>query len=168
MMYNCHHLSTLKEKDEYIKEFEIIDVNSDGFVTKDELMNALVRFGVNPAEAKEQTDRLFETIDLNCNGVIDYSEYVMATLLSDRRVSDIDLDAMFRLINTNNKAALDLNDVFKVLDKRQTERFMKELGKLDETHELKVVNLEQFKTIMRAMLKSKGRLMNVDDSTMCE
>jgi|JI6StandDraft_1071083.scaffolds.fasta_scaffold02211_22 hypothetical protein len=37
---------------------------------------------------------------------------------------------MFRLINTNNKVALDIKDITKVLDKKQTERFMKELSKM--------------------------------------
>jgi Ca2+-binding EF-hand superfamily protein len=91
MMYNCHHLATLKQKDSYQPEFEIIDANSDGFVTKDELLNALIRFGVDRASAEQQTNHLFETIDRNFNGVIDYSEYVMATLLSDRRVNESDL-----------------------------------------------------------------------------
>lgn len=99
---------------------------------------------------------------MNCNGVIDYSEYVMATLLSDRRVSEADLESMFRLINTNNAAVLPLEDIAKALDKRQNDRFVKELGRMSQQPLPKAVDLDQFKTIMMALLKSKGRLTMVD------
>lgn len=152
LMYTYHNLATIQEKEEYLTEFKKIDLNSDGFVTHEELTKALVSLGIGQQEAEEESTKIFHVLDKNYNGVIDYSEYVTATIMSERYVTPANLESMFRLLDSGGKGFLRLNEIAKVLDRRQMEKFTKGFQELSPTNRVKGVNIQQFKSIMMLMI----------------
>jgi calcium-dependent protein kinase len=56
-----------------------LDENGDGKLSKDEVLNGYEEvFGVPINE--EEVDKMFKEIDIDGNGTIDYTEFVMATM----------------------------------------------------------------------------------------
>mmetsp|Transcript_38619 Transcript_38619/g.38162 ORF Transcript_38619/g.38162 Transcript_38619/m.38162 type:complete len:89 (+) Transcript_38619:1420-1686(+) len=59
--------------------FQMLDKDNDGVLSRQELLNGLSKVFGKQAFLHEEIDQLLENIDLNGNGVIDYSEFVTAT-----------------------------------------------------------------------------------------
>ena len=59
--------------------FKELDENGDGKLSKEEVLKGYEKtFGVPINE--EEVDKMFKEIDVDGNGTIDYTEFVMATM----------------------------------------------------------------------------------------
>jgi len=59
--------------------FSQLDVNGDGKLSKEEIIDGYEEaFGMPINE--EEVDKMFREIDIDGNGTIDYTEFVMATM----------------------------------------------------------------------------------------
>ncbi|XP_022332297.2 neo-calmodulin-like [Crassostrea virginica] len=56
------------------KAFRILDINGDGFITREELQKVLTKMGETLTE--KEVDEMMEKADKNGDGKIDYEEYV--------------------------------------------------------------------------------------------
>lgn len=75
-------MSTKEEQDRLYKSFKALDKNSDGKISKEELIEGYKQIYKNMSEEdviKEAT-RLFKLADTDGNGEIDYSEWQVATI----------------------------------------------------------------------------------------
>ena len=71
-------LATKEEMADLQKAFKILDTNNDGMISKAELTVGLVLiYGKN---AVNEVDQIFDKIDIDGSGMIDYSEWVVATI----------------------------------------------------------------------------------------
>lgn len=66
-----------------------MDKDKNGTLSKEELADAYDFFGENCFITDDEVDRIFDIVDANGNGQIDYSEFVMAAsslthLMSER------------------------------------------------------------------------------------
>ncbi|XP_065079552.1 calmodulin-like [Ochlerotatus camptorhynchus] len=64
----------LTREDELKEAFRIFDRNGNGLISADELRAALESFGEKMSE--EELDELLREADINCDGQIDYEEFV--------------------------------------------------------------------------------------------
>ncbi|KXJ70596.1 hypothetical protein RP20_CCG023057 [Aedes albopictus] len=72
-------LRDFNSEDELKEAFRIFDRNGDGMISADELRLALQSFGEQLAD--EEIEELLREADINCDGQIDYQEFVkMITL----------------------------------------------------------------------------------------
>jgi calcium-dependent protein kinase len=79
LAFIASHLTKDEEKRDLDKIFKAIDVDGDGTLSKEEVLQGYENhFGVPITE--EQVDEMFAKIDLDGNGAIDYTEFVMATI----------------------------------------------------------------------------------------
>ena len=60
------------------KAFNKLDINQDGYVTKDELAQYLKQSGLSKTEKDVKLQRCFHSLDLNGDGKISYPEFFMA------------------------------------------------------------------------------------------
>ena len=58
----------------------MLDTNNDGCLSKAELLVVYNRVYEDHQKALEETDRVFRNIDMDGSGLIDYSEWVVATI----------------------------------------------------------------------------------------
>lgn len=73
-----HQLISADEMEDQKKIFALLDTNKDGTLQREELIAAFQEVYGKVVEA--EVDEIMALIDLNGNGVIDYSEWLVATV----------------------------------------------------------------------------------------
>ena len=72
------NLVSTQEQEQLSKVFTALDKNSDGVLTRDELVEGLTKMGfTDPAD---EADRILETADANENGTIEFTEFCTAAI----------------------------------------------------------------------------------------
>jgi calcium-dependent protein kinase len=80
-------LISQEEKDYLEKIFKALDKNGDGHLSKEEILEGYeLYFGVPVNEA--DVESMLRHVDLDGNGVIDYTEFVMATMNDKNTLSN--------------------------------------------------------------------------------
>jgi calcium-dependent protein kinase len=72
LIFMVNFLASKDEKNELLKQFQSLDLNNDGKLSRDELIIGY-RKVLNEAEAEEEVDRIMKSVDKNDSGAIDYS-----------------------------------------------------------------------------------------------
>ena len=72
-------LLTKSEKENLAKIFKAIDKNGDGKLSKEEIMEGYGKYFGKHME-KEDIEQMFDSVDIDKSGFIDYSEFVIAAM----------------------------------------------------------------------------------------
>jgi calcium-dependent protein kinase len=72
-------LLTKNEKENLAKIFKAIDNNGDGKLSKEEILDGYDKFFGKTME-KEDVLKMFDAVDIDRSGFIDYSEFVVAAM----------------------------------------------------------------------------------------
>ena len=86
MTFIVSQLANKEELLEIQRAFQAIDKNSDGKLTRGELVEGYTRMYGDMAE--EEVDKIMKIADLDGNGEIEYSEWVVATMDKHRLLTD--------------------------------------------------------------------------------
>ena len=78
LTFMIHQLISAKEMEEQIRMFSKLDVNKDGMLQREELIAGFKEIYGEVQE--EEVDEIMALADLNGNGELDYSEWLVATL----------------------------------------------------------------------------------------
>ena len=88
-------LASKEEVNEIQKAFKSLDTNSDGKLSRDELIKGYRLILGDMAE--EEVDRILKIADQDDSGEIDYSEWVVATMDKRKLLSDEKLQVAFNM-----------------------------------------------------------------------
>ena len=78
--------------------FQAIDKNGDGRLSKEELLDGCLKaFGKKMT--KEQIDAIFEKVDIDLSGSIDYNEFLLATINESKILSQKNLKEAFNFMD---------------------------------------------------------------------
>ena len=80
------------------KAFTKLDVNGDGKLSTEELLNGFKEI-MGEVAAEAEVDRIMKMVDTDNNKCIDYSEFVMATLNKKNLLSESRLKAAFEIFD---------------------------------------------------------------------
>ena len=89
-----------KDEDKLKEAFYSIDVDHDGRITIEELIETYKNMGKSEEEAKIQAEWVMKRIDLNQNGTIDYNEFLMANLNKDNALTEASLKKAFDFLDS--------------------------------------------------------------------
>ena len=104
-----------KEDCNYLREvFIALDDNGDGKLTKTELINGLTIL-LDRDEAEKEVNRLFEIIDVDGNGFIEYEEFLRAGLDKGKILTEKNLETAFKLYDINNRKKINAIELGNVL-----------------------------------------------------
>lgn len=92
-----------KEKEELTTIFMALDKDGDGSLTKEELMEGYTKLYGNRERARNEVESLMAVADVDNNGLIDYSEFLLAAGNKKEMLS-----------KANVKQAFDLFDIVSV------------------------------------------------------
>jgi len=126
--------------------FQKIDVNGDGMLTLEELKNAINQ---NPEVHVMNIEQIFKTIDTDNSGVINYTEFLAASI--DKRIylQEDKLRDAFKLFDEDKSGKISKSEISKVLKFKKSGT---EMTKLFEKYDLNgdgEIDFEEFLNMMK-------------------
>jgi calcium-dependent protein kinase len=91
-------LLTKNEKENLAKIFKAIDKNGDGKLSKEEILDGYDKFFGKTME-KEDVLKMFDAVDIDKSGFIDYSEFVIASMSEKQLLTDEKLLTTFKMFD---------------------------------------------------------------------
>jgi calcium-dependent protein kinase len=150
LAYIVHNLVNKDDCDYLRLVFIFLDDNGDGKLTKSELINGLTIL-LEKSEAEKEVNRLFEIIDVDRNGFIEYEEFLRAGLDKSKILTEDNLDTAFKLYDINKRGKINAKELGNILgsgDDNIEENVWQEMideADLDKDGE---INFQDFKGIM--------------------
>ena len=121
--YLVHNNMQMSQVHEAIKLFNKIDINGDGQISKEELYNGLKNFlELSGKELKNQVDIIFNNIDTNHNGFIEYEEFIRAAVDQNYFLSTNYLRFAFDYFDRDKNGSIsfdEIEEIFFVNDKNK-------------------------------------------------
>ena len=108
------HLTTKQEREDLARIFKLIDKNGDGRLSKDEVQEGyMALYGKLVSDA--EVNRMFDSVDTDQSGYIEYSEFVMATINEKKLLSIDRLQAAFKMFDKDNSGNITPAEIKSVL-----------------------------------------------------
>jgi calcium-dependent protein kinase len=86
------------EKENLAKIFKAIDKNGDGKLSKDEIMEGYDLFFGKTMD-KGDIEKMFDSVDIDKSGYIDYSEFVIASMNEKQLLTNEKLQSAFKMFD---------------------------------------------------------------------
>ena len=134
------------------EEFDKIDVNKDGEISKDELIKYLEKL-YPYQEAVERADDIFKEIDFNHDGCINFSEFITANFKKDKLLSEKTLQKTFNLLDLDGNGFITLDELkesmpIEITSKLEWRELIEEVDKDGDNQ----ISFEEFKEMMQKLL----------------
>ena len=158
LAYLVHNFPQMKDVVNACKLFNQIDVNGDGKINKDELLKGLQN-KIKSDTLKKDVDIIFQNIDMDNNGYIEYEEFVRAAVSKEHFIDTKVIQFAFRYFDKDGSGEItfdEIEEVFKesVQDKSNVHESLKKI--IDEVDENGdgIISFNEFADIMKKMLKT--------------
>ena len=110
--YLVHNNTQLREAHEAIKLFNQIDENGDGKISKEELYNGLQHFlNKTGDELKNEVELIFNNIDADHNGYIEYEEFIRAAIDKNYFLSNNFIKFAFNYFDRDGSGNITMEEV---------------------------------------------------------
>lgn len=107
-------LLSSKERENLAKVFRAFDKNGDGKLSIQEVKEGyLEHYGKIMSD--EEVERMFEAVDTDRSGFIDYSEFVVAAMNERQLTSNDKLQAAFKMFDKDNSGIISAEEIREVL-----------------------------------------------------
>ena len=90
------------------RAFNTLDISRTGKITREELFEGFQAFTV---EAREEVDAIFDEVDLDGNGTIEFSEWIVASIDKNSLITDEKLEMAFRLFDKDGGGTISSQEV---------------------------------------------------------
>lgn len=91
-------LLTKQEKEHLDKIFKALDKNGDGKLSKEEIFDGYDQY-FGKSMDKESLEKMFDSVDIDKSGFIDYSEFVIASMNEKTLLTNEKLHAAFKMFD---------------------------------------------------------------------
>jgi calcium-dependent protein kinase len=136
--------------------FKALDIDGDGRVTNDELVEGYKKAGLSYSD--EEVQMIIKSVDKDNNGFIEMEEFISASVDLDVLLSETNMRLAFETIDLDNSGAVSFEEVGKFvgggeIDEELMKQIVADVGKSPEDE----FTFEDFKSIMQ-MLKFQGSI----------
>jgi len=135
------------------EEFDKIDVNKDGEISKDELVKCLEVLYPSQ-EAKNRADDIFKEIDFNNDGSINFSEFLTVNIQKEKLLNEETLDNAFKMFDMDGNGYITIDELKKAMPLEITTKSgWKELvSEVDKDGDYQI-SFKEFKEMMEKLIK---------------
>ena len=110
----ANQISINEEIKKLKEEFDKIDVNKDGEISKNELIKCLE--SIYPSqEAKLKANEIFKEIDFNNDGSINFSEFLTVNIQKEKLLNEETLDRAFRMFDLDGNGYITIEELKKTM-----------------------------------------------------
>ena len=134
------------------KAFKALDTNSDGKLSREELITGYRQTMGDLAE--DEVDRIMKAADTDGSGEIDYSEWIVATTDKRKLLTDEKLQVAFRVFDRDNGGSISAQEVREVLGvgKNIEEKVWNDIIMEVDANGDGEISFLEFKTMMQKLL----------------
>jgi calcium-dependent protein kinase len=135
-----------------IDAFKSLDKDNDGVLSKKEIMEGLCE-KLGPEEAEREAQRIFDSVDFDNSGMIDYSEFVVATLDQRKLLNEDRLRQAFELFDKDGDGELtseELKESLSGLEGADNQTWEEMIAEADIDGD-GVVTFQEFKIMMERL-----------------
>lgn len=112
--YIASQLLSKAEKENLAKIFKALDKNGDGKLSKEEIFDGYEQF-FGRALGREDVEAMFDAVDIDKSGYIDYSEFVIASINEKQLLTNDKLQAAFRMFDKDGSGLISAAEIKEVL-----------------------------------------------------
>jgi calcium-dependent protein kinase len=158
IVHNLPHTNEIKELD---RIFRSLDVNKDGKLTKEELLNGFdIIFKDDPSK-KQDFEVIFDNCDINTDGFIEYEEFLCACIDKKKLLCEDYLKLAFNFFDLDGSGTITLKEFQAVLKGEgeydvSMDLIVKIIGEIDVNSDGKIT-FDEFKKFMRKLLSQKNK-----------
>eukprot|EP00830_Metopus_es_P017914 TRINITY_DN6067_c0_g2_i2.p1 TRINITY_DN6067_c0_g2~~TRINITY_DN6067_c0_g2_i2.p1 ORF type:complete len:423 (+),score=78.40 TRINITY_DN6067_c0_g2_i2:63-1271(+) len=156
LMYIATQLLTKKERDELQQTFMALDKNADGKLSRDELIEGYTIIYGDKLRAVKEVDALMEKVDIDHNGFIDYSEFLVASTNKTKVLSKENLKRAFQLFDKDGSGSISGEEIKHILGfgKKFSETvWNKVIAEVDQNSD-GTISFDEFEKMMNKFLES--------------
>ncbi|CAD8074409.1 unnamed protein product [Paramecium primaurelia] len=136
---------TNQEKNDLLRIFQEIDKNGDGTVSKDELYQAYLKIHKGDKLAAETiVEELFPQLDANGSGIVDFSEFITATINKEKSLSRQRIEQSFKLFDLDQNGLITKQELNELFDEEIDEQMWQEILDQCDTDNDGMINLTEF------------------------
>jgi len=103
-------LLSKNEKEQIDKVFRAMDTNGDGKLSKDEIKNGYAEYFGRTLNDQE-VDEMYDKVDTDKSGAIDYSEFVVATMNEKNLLSNNKLQTAFKMFDKDGGGSISTDEI---------------------------------------------------------
>ena len=151
LTFISYHFNDKPLLHELSRIFYKIDRNTDGKITKEDLLNAYEEAGEKIS--KNELEEIINSVDFDKNGFIEYEEFIRVCIPEDRLFTDSNLKNAFDLFDTEKKGSITYMQVVEALERedkingKMIELLKKEVIKMGN----ELLDYEKFKNLMESL-----------------
>ena len=148
----ANQVSVNEEIKKLKEEFDKIDINKDGEISKEELIKCLEKC-YPYQEAVERAEQIFNEIDFNNDGCINFSEFLTANFKKEKLLSEKALEKAFNLFDIDGNGFITLEELkesmpVEITSKMEWRELIEEVDKDGDCQ----ISFEEFKEMMQKLL----------------
>ena len=144
----ANQISINEEIKKLKEEFDKIDVNKDGEISKDELIKCLE--SIYPSqEAKLRAENIFKEIDFNNDGSINFSEFLTVNIQKEKLLNEETLDRAFKMFDLDGNGYITIDELKQAMPLEITTKagWRKLVSEVDKDGDYQISS-QEFKNMM--------------------
>lgn len=155
LTYITSQLVSKEESMRLTELFRSLDLNGDGKLSREEIFSGL-SMSTEVASAELEVNHIFDSVDIDNSGFIDYSEFIMASIQAEALLNQDRLETAFHELDLDRDGKIspaELREIFKNSEEDVAAGVWEELIVEADTDGDGEINLAEFKALMLRMFK---------------
>eukprot|EP00826_Nyctotherus_ovalis_P052795 TRINITY_DN6763_c0_g1_i2.p1 TRINITY_DN6763_c0_g1~~TRINITY_DN6763_c0_g1_i2.p1 ORF type:complete len:299 (+),score=65.13 TRINITY_DN6763_c0_g1_i2:910-1806(+) len=153
MMFITTQLMTRKEKENLTAIFLSLDKNGDGALTREELTEGYTKLYGDSERARIEVESIMAVADVDNNGTIDYSEFLLAMGNKKKLISKANIRQAFDAFDIDKSGSISANEIKKVLglEKNFSEEVWRNMIEQIDSNNDGEISFKEFENMMNKL-----------------
>ena len=156
LSFMASQLTSHDELNKLRETFQRLDKNGDGVLSKEEIIEGYKGI-MEDEEAILEANRIFDAVDVNNSGSIDYTEFIAATMDKQKAISTDSLQMAFKIFDKDGNGKITLDEIQEVIGVQEgidDDAWKDILKEIDENGDGEI-SFEEFTTMMMKLVEKQ-------------